>query len=464
MRERRAEIWTRLAVQPRKMGSLYISEHSCHFTYDLDYLNSGLPGLGLVYAPAYFGSNTLQRRRTEAFDFLPPLQQLIPPAAEDNFIRRLILQSLHKKGVAMKDRFDRDWEILLHAAHGSIGHVDVFASDEEAQQWYGRPASPTLTPVGEDFGFSLKDFLTWFDEDASELLSIIGPTPSVGGMVPKLLLAIPESGWDGRIGLPTRYGDTQNTDIVLKLEKSSLYPGIVELEAMALDVHEAAGMRVPRYWRVDLAGVPALAIERFDRDAQRVPRFMESMYSILASADESLNNHYSASYDRIARAINSPDIQLVEDRKAAQVHLLQRLVLALLTGNGDLHLANLSLLAGQSGVEFSPVYDPAPMRAYSLHNAMLPGGMVFGEYGGQIPGQDRPVDFAQAMNRFISRSLGMGRERSHGVIQKALADTTDYPERIAALVTLPGVHKRRLLDIHRDMRSRLTAVLSQSRN
>jgi len=40
-------------------------------------------------------------------------------------------------------------------------------------------------------------------------------------MVPKLLLAIPRAGWDGRIGLPTRYGDTQNIDVVLKLEKST---------------------------------------------------------------------------------------------------------------------------------------------------------------------------------------------------------------------------------------------------
>jgi len=62
-----------------------------------------------------------------------------------------------------------------------------------------------------------------------------------------------------------------------------------------------------------------------------------------------MSTPYDATYDRIGRALNSVDIQLVADRKASVEHLLQRLLLAMLTGNGDLHLSNLSLLQTQTG-------------------------------------------------------------------------------------------------------------------
>lgn len=458
MRERRAEIWTRLGVQPMKMGSLYVTETDCRFTYDLAYLETGLPGLGLVYSPAIFGENTIRRPRSADFDFLPPIQALIPPHGERSFLRQLFLRYLEKQAVTLETRFDQDWEILLHAGHGGIGHLDVFASDEAAMDWYGRPSVRELQPIRDDFGFSLKEFLTWFDQDAEALLSLIGPTPSVGGAIPKLLLAIPDTGWDGRIGLPTRYGDTRNLDVVLKFEQPSAYPGIVELEALGLEVHRAAGLEVPRHWPVEFGGIRGIAIERFDRTARRVPLFMESLYSVLASGSAKVTSHYSADYDAIARALNSPDIQLVDDRKAAQAHLLLRLLLAMLTGNGDLHLQNLSLLGREGRVAFSPVYDPTPMRAYSIHNALTPGDMSFGQYGDLISGQDEPVGFAQALQRFIAVT-GLTRKRGHELIETALTATAEYPQRVAALIRLPAENRQRLIDIHRRVRKDLERVL-----
>lgn len=461
MRERRAEIWTRLGVQPMKMGNLYVTDTDCRFTYDLEYLNTGLPGLGLVYAPEYFGDTTIKRTRTPNFDFLPPIQALIPPHSEENFTRRLLLQALHKKGLSMPTPFDQDWEILMYAGHGGIGHIDVFPDDEKAHLWYSSPSTKLHAIANTDFGFSLKEFLTWFDNDAEHLLSIIGPTPTVGGGVPKLLLAIPQAGWDGQIGLPTRYGDTQNTDVVLKLEKASFYPGITELEALGLDIHKAAGMDVPRYWRVDLAGVPGIAIERFDRDNQRAPLFMESFYSVLACADESISSHYDATYDRLARAIHSPDIQIVDDRRAAAEHLFQRLLLAMLTGNGDLHLMNLSLLRTQDTTAFSPVYDPTPMRAFSKHNELLPQGMTFGDYGDYIDDQDDPVGFEQAIWRFV-KELGTQKVKGHSLIEKALADTSDFVDRVDALQTVPDVNKTALIQHHHYVTRVLKTVIGSS--
>jgi len=450
VRERRAEIWTRLAGQPLKMGSLYVTDSDCRFTYELDYLNSGLPGLGLVFSPLFFGENTIRHPRTPSFDFLPPVQALIPPHAERNFQRQLVLQYLRRLNIKPESPFEQDWEILVRAGHGGIGHIDVFESDAAAMDWYATPPTKQWYQVGESFGFSLKEFMTWFDHDAASLIELIGPTPSVGGAIPKLLLSIPRSGWDGRVGLPTRFGDTQRTDVVLKFEQPQAYPGIVELEALALDIHAEAGFEVPRYWKVDVAGVKGLAIERFDRNDSCAPLFMESLHSILASGNPTeISTPYSADYDTIARALRNPDVQLVTDKKQSVQHLFKRLVFAMLTGNGDLHMQNLTLLMRDGELSFSPVYDPTPMRAYNIHNILT--SMPFGHYADYIDGQDEPVGFAQAMVSFI-RETGIPKNKALEIIEDALQLTLSYPERIAQLHSLPQDYKTQLEKVHRDAR------------
>jgi serine/threonine-protein kinase HipA len=199
-----------------------------------------------------------------------------------------VLEYLARNGTTPASGLEADWEILKVSGHGGIGHLDVFETDEKATDWYGVPARPELHDVTQESGFSLKDYLTWFDQDAETLMQVIGPTPSVGGAIPKLLVSIPESGWDGRIGLPARFGAQGLTDVVLKFEQPTVYPGLVELEALALDVHREAGFTVPRHWVVEFNGVPALAVERFDRDRNKNPLFTESLYSVLASGDARL--------------------------------------------------------------------------------------------------------------------------------------------------------------------------------
>jgi serine/threonine-protein kinase HipA len=454
MRERRAEVWTRMGGQPLKMGSLYVTDSDSRFTYEAGYRDTGLPGLGLVFAPAFFGDDTIRRPRTPAFDFPPPIQALIPPHAERNFQRQLVLQYLAKINIRPETPFEQDWQILVRSGHGGIGHIDVFESDAAAVEWYSSPPKKVLYRVDDQFGFSLKEFMTWFDQDASALIELIGPTPSVGGAIPKLLLSIPRTGWDGHIGLPTRFGDTRLTDILLKFEQPQAYPGIVELEALALDIHAEAGFEVPRHWQVDIGGVKGLAIERFDRDARCVPLFMESLHSVLASGNpETITTPYSADYDTIARALRNPDIQLVSDRKQAQNYLLQRIVLAMLTGNGDLHMQNLTLLMRNGELAFSPVYDPTPMRAYNIHNML--SSMPFGHYGDYVDGQDEAVGFRQAMLSFIHET-GIRKDQALPLIENALAVTRDFPERLARLETLPAPYRDQLAGIHMDVRNRFT--------
>ncbi len=444
--DREAVVWTRLTGKPNRMGRLYVTDKECRFTYDENYLQLALPGIGLVYAPEFYGSSTISRERQEPFDLFPPIQSLIPPKQSDNFQRNLALKYLHAKygrsfNAQDMTSFDADWEILKVSGHGGIGHLDIFENDEQAENWYSNPPAHQLMEISDELGFSLKQFMSWFEEDIEVFIRTVGPTPSVGGAIPKLLLSIPESGWDGRIGLPTREKTPGVIDIVLKFEQTTRYPGIIELEMLTLEMHREAGFDVPRYWPCFFKGMPALAIERFDRDQNNTPLCSESLYSILASG-VALNNHYDYSYDLIAQAIDLSPVEIVSNTADAKLHLFKRLVMALLTGNGDLHLENLSITCCNNIRGFSKIYDPAPMRAYAQHDML--SVMPFGDYGETPEGNDTPITLHQAVERF-AKNCSLNKLHTEEVIEQALLNTSTFSSRVGDLKTVPEENKARLI-------------------
>ena len=444
--DREAVIWTRLGGRPNRMGRLYVTDRECRFTYDENYLKLDLPGLGMVYAPEFYGNTTISRERKTPFDLFPPVQSLIPPRQTDNFQRNLALKYLQKKknktfSSLDATKFNADWEILKISGHGGIGHLDVFEDDANAESWYANTPRHELIEISDELGFSLKQFMTWFEEDIEVFIQTVGPTPSVGGAIPKLLLSIPESGWDGRIGLPTREKTPGIIDVVLKFEQTTRYPGIIELETLALEIHREAGFDVPRYWPCFFKGMPALAIERFDRDQNNTPLCSETLYSILASGIQ-LNNHYDYRYDLIAKAIDVSPVELVSNTTDAKQHLFRRLIMALLTGNGDLHLENLSITCGNGIKGFSKIYDPAPMRAYAQHDML--SVMPFGDYGETPEGSEQAITFEQAVRRF-AKNCGLTKTQSTEIINHSLEKTSEFSLRVGKLKTVPEENKERLI-------------------
>lgn len=445
-----AVVWTRIGAQPVKMGVLEAKATSSLFTYDDDFIEMSLSGLGVVLSPAIFKKRPVRREFTQSFNFPPPIQSLVPPHSNGkNFQRELVMRMLEKKGIKPTTSFEADWEILKIAGHGGIGHIDVFSSDEKAVKWYSTPSSKSWHDIEPEIAPSLKKFLTWYDDSADGLIDIIGPTPTVGGAIPKLLLSIPKAGWDGRISVPTRFGDTQKTDVILKMEKPEVYPGLVELEALALDIHKEAGFEVPRYWTTEIYGLNAIAIERFDRDEHRSPLFLETIYSILASGNKDITSNYDAEYELLSRAIDNPSIDIVSDRAKAKEHLFRRMVLAMLTGNGDLHMENLTVLQNNGERDFSPIYDPTPMRAYKRHDIKTP--MPFGGYG------DTTSSISVALDQF-GKSLGVPKKKIVEIVGQYLKLTKSYPDRVNELKTLPVENKKNLIKIHREIRRELEGL------
>jgi len=456
MTDKEAVIWTRLGGQPTRMGRLYVTDKECRFTYDDDYLQRGMPGLGLVYAPEFYGNSTISRKRQEPFNLFPPIQSLIPPRQSDNFQRNLALKYLQLKQnrrftTTDTASFDTDWEILKISGHGGIGHLDVFENDNTAENWYSNTPPHELLEISDELGFSLKQFMTWFEEDIDVFIRTVGPTPSVGGAIPKLLLSIPESGWDGRIGLPTRKKTPGVIDIVLKFEQTTRYPGIIELEMLALEMHREAGFDVPRYWPCFFKGMPALAIERFDRDQNNTPICSETLYSILASGIK-LNNHFDYSYDLIAQAIDLSPVVFVSDTIEAKQYLFRRLLMAMLTGNGDLHLENLSITCSDKVKNFSKIYDPAPMRAYAQHDML--SVMPFGEYGEVPDGHTETVTLKNAVMRF-AKNCGLNKTQAENIIGQLVLKTCDFSSRVSELKSVPDENKRRLIERTEIVRKKL---------
>jgi len=450
MQDTQLSIWTRAGGEAVKMGRLYVTDIDARFSYNPDYSGYGLPGLSLVYPPELFRETTIVHRRTGSLH--PRFRALIPPADEHNFQRKLMLAFLREKGIEPVTAFEADLALLAYTGHGGIGHVDVFPDDAFAESWYANTDSGPLVPVADQFGFSLKHVISWLDADARFILESLGPTPSVGGAIPKLLVAIPAAGWDGRISLPNKTQRDDRIDVVLKIERTQAYPGLAGLEAMALDLHRDAGFEVPRYWHAEVGGLPALAIERFDRDRQGRPLPLESLYSILAAGARDIVGHTDGSLDRIARVIDLADPLLISDKKTARVHLFKRVLMALVTGNGDLHLDNLSLIGPVGVAQFSPVYDPAPMRAYSMHNMLC--AVPFGGYGEVAVEGDALVSACSG----FARNISLNKTEVQSAVRETLVSTRDYPDRVDAIDDLPSENKERLIGIHRDIHKRLALL------
>ncbi len=219
-----------------------------------------------------------------------------------------------------------------------------------------------------------------------------------------------------------------------------------------MDLHREAGFDVPRFWTCQFKDMPALAIERFDRDANNAPVFTETLFSIIASGAP-ITDNYSYRYDLIAQAIDTPTVTIATDTRAAKRHLFRRFVMSALTGNGDLHLENLSIMQTGSVRRFTPVYDPAPMRAYSQHDMLAV--MSFGDYGDIPPGGNEPAGFAEAVHRFAG-SCGLSKPQRQDIVNRLLEATRSYESRVNRLASVPDINKERLIKSVRDVRDKLS--------
>jgi serine/threonine-protein kinase HipA len=206
------------------------------------------------------------------------------------------------------------------------------------------------------------------------------PTPkarfSLAGVQMKLSV-IKNTGKGGGLTLPL--GDDQGSYIA-KFPSTS-FPGVSENEYANLALAEAIGMEVPERELVqqsEFEGIPkefetlsdgkVLLVKRFDRGANGERIHIEDFAQVFGVYPS--RKYEGGAYHDIAAALN------VAVSSAAALEFVRRLALATITGNGDMHLKNWSLIYRGAGdkPQLAPVYDalstipyiPADTMALSL--------------------------------------------------------------------------------------------------
>jgi len=195
---------------------------------------------------------------------------------------------------------------------------------------------------------------------------------SLAGVQMKLSV-IKNTGKGGGLTLPL--GDDQGSYIA-KFPSTS-FPGVSENEYANLALAEAIGMEVPERELVEQSefeGIPeefetlsdgkVLLVKRFDREAGGDRIHIEDFAQVFGVYPS--RKYEGAAYHDIAAALN------VAVSSAAALEFVRRLALAAITGNGDMHLKNWSVIYRDKGDRpgLSPVYDVLSTIPYIPADAM----------------------------------------------------------------------------------------------
>ncbi len=164
-------------------------------------------------------------------------------------------------------------------------------------------------------------------------------------------------------------------DWILKLPDAR-YPRVPENECATMRWAGASGIRVPELELVDVAdvsGLPtaladfrerkALAIRRFDRPAAGLRIHMEDFAQVLGLYPD--RKYDKSNYETVARLVLSLTGETGLDE------FIRRIVFIIVSGNGDAHQKNWSLLyPGGIRAELSPAYDLVSIIQYKQDDTL----------------------------------------------------------------------------------------------
>jgi serine/threonine-protein kinase HipA len=238
---------------------------------------------------------------------------------------------------AVKTSADDELSLLLAVGADAIGDVQVV------------PAG--VTPAEVPPRIAIDDLADTSFADLLTELGIRAQRMALPGVQDKTSAA--------RINLPVaRAGER----FILKLNPISDYPHLVENEAFFLDAARLSGLTVPPHDLVtDRDGAPGLVVRRFDRIAVDGELRALAVEDGCQTADRPPADKCLLGTDQTFAALTAVcDAPVLAGRE-----LIRQLAFAYLTGNGDAHAKNFSVLQEQSGEwRVPPVYDVPCSEVY----------------------------------------------------------------------------------------------------
>lgn len=144
---------------------------------------------------------------------------------------------------------------------------------------------------------------------------------------------------------------TSGARYILK-PQAGTFPALPENEHVTMKIAAAFGLEVPACGLIRLRdGSLAYIVERFDRPRGGGKRRQEDFCQL---AELSPKQKYDGSAELCVRLVR----RYATEPGVATLSLFRQLVFGWWTGNGDMHLKNLSLLTGEDGHHrLSPAYD-----------------------------------------------------------------------------------------------------------
>ena len=255
---------------------------------------------------------------------------------------------------AVKTSADDELSLLLAVGADAVGDVQVMPSGQAPAEVPPRVAIETVSQLS---------FAELLDE-----LGIRAQRAALPGVQDKVSAAM--------INLPVaRAGERA----ILKLNPPE-YPHLVENEAFFLTAARKSRLTVPPSEVVtDRDGQPGLLVRRFDRVTVGGALRLLAVEDGCQVTDRPPADKYLLGTDRTFAALTA----VCDAPALAGRELLRQLVFAYLTGNGDAHAKNFSVLQDPDGEwRISPVYDVPSSYPYGdVTMAMSIGARSGGDFG-----------------------------------------------------------------------------------
>lgn len=359
-------------------------------------------GTTFQYLPEYLSSEgpavATTLPKTDRALTLPPGQ--VPPFFAGLLPEGRRLSALRR---SLKTSADDDLGLLLAVGANTVGNVSVLPEGKRPQ---AVPGSVALDQKDVDFSRILAD-------------AGVGDPNALPGVQDKAsarTIAIPVGG-----------------EALVKLSPPE-YPGLVENELTCLRAFRTMPMAknnvVDALIVRDVNGVPGLVVRRFDGSfPHKYPVEDAAQLLGIYPADK-----YNVSYEEVCERV----LEVVSAPALAARGLMLQLAFAWLSGNGDAHAKNISVINTGKGYELTPVYDIPSTAPYGDHSLAL-------EVGGRTAGLSR--------KRFVAlcHNVGVSEKLAHKIAEQALAATDGLGR---ALTSAASFDPRRARDLTRTLRSR----------
>lgn len=318
----------------------------------------------------------------------------------------------------IKTSADDELSLLVAVGQDTVGDVQVVRRGDEP----GIPVQPARV-LTDPSAISFADLLA--DDTPLDGVALAGVQDKVSGRT---------------IAVPVTH---KNRDTILKLSPPE-YPHLVENEAYFLALAKKSGISCVEHSIIyDRDGVSGLVVSRFDRTPTRGGKHDSPGMVAVEDACQVLGlwpaDKYNTTTEKVIVALS----QLCAANLVAVRHAFEQVAFAILTGNGDLHAKNLSIMQRDGEWSLAPAYD-------------IPSTLLYGDTSFALTIGSKRRDVSRRQLIAFANSLGLTTKAAERIIT-ALLDATAGLEaelREGALLlnprqladTVAGLrHRRRLL-------------------